>query len=148
METLFSPETVQKFLEILGTAAEGSVTVLIAYFMIPLFMLLVSTLAWTYIGYHFIKFLKVVFEGWFSKEKLVLTKYDLKEHFITYNGEHKIFIDVINKLKGSDMYVREYHIEYLMDALENQIKISANRRNTIRLKDEQVTSIRKEFGIK
>jgi hypothetical protein len=46
MDALFTPEVITQFLEVLKTAADGSVTVLVVYFLLPALLILITGTAW------------------------------------------------------------------------------------------------------
>ena len=130
METLFTPEVVQQFLEVLKTAADGSVTVLVVYFLLPLMMLIVSSLAWFFGVYFIIKNVCGVVKDVFNRPKF--TRLDVSGHFIENGGGPKAFVELINSIKVSTgSYVHRGDVEWLRVAVCNQKILDKKNEGTV-----------------
>lgn len=120
METLFTPEVIDRILEILATATESGSYVLIVYFLLPAILLLISAIAWLIgIGW-FIKAAREVILKWLSQEKTIVSRFDLNGKFITHDGTPDLFNEFIKKILSGKPYIHTHHIQKLMVAWDNQ----------------------------
>lgn len=119
MESLFTPEVISSFLEMLKGAADGSVTVLVVYFLLPLMMLLVASLSWLAFAYYLIKNLSKVLLKRLDRAKINLTRLDIKDSFITIDGTPALFCDLVDSIKG-DTYIHDTDVKWLQKAVKNQ----------------------------
>jgi len=128
MDELFKPEVVQQFLEILKSATDGGVTVLVVYFLLPLLMLLVSSIAWFSGVYVVSKGVFGAIKHYLSREYVKVTKFNITDKFITCNSTPDEFVKVIDELKAEDHYIHTSHCKWLSVAIENQRKLDKKYR--------------------
>ena len=127
MNELFNQETINLVMDLLKTAADGSVTVLIVYFALPALMLLISTGAWLWFGLMAIKAIKFSVDKYISTERTKILKVDLRNHKLFINAEtEKSFIALTNELK-EHQYIHESDIEWLRVAVQNQKLLDEER---------------------
>lgn len=128
MDELFKPEIVQQFLEILKSATDGGVTVLVVYFLLPLLMLLVSSIAWFSGVYVISKGVFGAIKQYLSRECIKVTKYNIGDRFIASVARTEEFVKVIDELSGGGRYIHNAHCAWLLTAIENQKKLDKKHR--------------------
>lgn len=141
MEELFKPEVIAQFLEVLKSAADGSVSILIIYFLLPLFMLLVSSIAWSWCLYFIVKNITSCIKSWVSTERVNYNKYTLDGEFITHTGDHKGFMELLGSMKDASDYIHGYNIEYLSQALKNQKMLGSDKYRPVKLTQEMINKL-------
>jgi hypothetical protein len=121
MDNLFTPEVIQQFLLILSTAAEGSVTVLITYFLLPVLMLLITSLTTLFLVYYAVKKLSECLHKWIGVEKVYLTSYELEGSVIIKANTHGNFtklIDLMRTTGHSPRFIHESDIDRVIGLIK------------------------------
>ena len=117
METLFTPEVIQQFLSILKGATEGSVTVLVVYFLLPVLMLLISSVTALILVTKAINSISECVLTHLSREKVVHTKFILGDHVIESGNLYNDLFRQLERLK-STTYIHSSGVDYLKSALD------------------------------
>ena len=134
MNELFNQENISQILTLLTTATEGSVTVLVTYFLLPAVMLLISSLAWLTFAVVAVRGVKYCVKKFFDTERISLSKIISKDRYVMVNDEaadslHTLLTD-LRKGNSTGRYLHSTDIEWLMVAMENQSKLDHKHRKT------------------
>lgn len=128
METLFSPEVIERFLEILSKATEGGVTAIVVYLLLPAIMLLISAVAWFAGTFYTVRAIRDCVLGWRDRPVVTQIKLDVNKRMITSDATPELMNDFLSRVKTSDgPYIHEADVLWAIQALENQKKIDAKK---------------------
>lgn len=134
MNELFNQENISQILTLLTTDAEGSVTVLVTYFLLPAVMLLISSLAWLTFAVVAVRGVKYCVKKFFDTERTTVSKIISKDRYVMVNDEaadslHTLLTD-LRKGNSTGIYLHSTDIEWLRTAMENQSKLDHKHKKT------------------
>lgn len=121
MEELFTKETLEMVFNLLEKVSDGSVTVLVTYFLLPLLMLIVEAGVWLGGVYILAKYTKICIEKYLNQHRTNITKAVIKDRFIHVEDLDK-FNNLLESLSDSG-YVHGAHLDWFKQAVKNQKKI-------------------------
>ena len=122
MEELFTKETLEMVFNLLESVSDGSVTVLVTYFLLPLFMLIVEAGVWLAGVVIITKYIKVCVEKYLSKELTKVFKVSMSKQVIHVEDEEKLK-ELLESFSSSSSYIHNQHILWFKQAIENQKKL-------------------------
>ena len=96
IESLFTPEVMERMFAVLETAAQGSVAVLIVYLLIPLLISLSVTVGWCYAVYHIVKRVHDVLIAHFARPRPEVVKKEVINR-IKLDGKDFLMTDLAKK---------------------------------------------------
>lgn len=121
METLFSPEVIERFLEILSKATEGGVTAIVVYLLLPAIMLLISAAAWFAGTFYTVRAIRDCVLHWRERPIVNEVKLDVNKFLITSDTTPELMKEFLTAISERERrYIHEQDVSWAMQALKNQ----------------------------